>query len=218
MNRSGNGRRCSGIRGQGDYGPGDTGNWDILKSGGVELDAHAGEHGLGGEDGQAAEVGHDESVSVDVIGCRNKQVDAGTLDSLSLGLRVLCQDGAGIGCGPGKLGGGAFFEAGVAEIESRDSFLESDDVGDFDFLRAEAVGDADVPVATDDGVGSGRLSEDVPGGNLGRVVVVVDLEIEAQAGGLAASLGDGHAAKVRNAHLGAVDGELHRQHRRAEGD
>lgn len=204
-------RRRRRITGSGACG-GDARNRDILEPGWIELDADACEHGLGGEDWQAGEVRHHEAVGMSGIRRCYEQIDAGPFDALGFGLRVLSQDRAGVGSGPGNLGGSALFEAGLAEVESGCALLSADDVGDFYLLRAEAVGDADMPVAANDGVGGRGLGEDMPGGDFGGVVVVVNVEVEAQTGGLAAGLGDGHAAQIGDAHLGAVDSELHGQH------
>jgi len=188
---------------------GDGGDGDVLEAGGVELEANAAEGVLGADDGEAGEVGHDEAVGGGVVGVGYQEVDAGLLDAQGFGGRVLGDDGAGGGFGVGQVSGGAGLQAYAAQVEGGDALLVAEDAGDFDLLGAEALGDADAPLAADYRVGGGRLGEDVAGGDVGGVVAVVDLEVEAEAGGLAAGFGDGHVLEGGDADLRAVDGEVH---------
>ena len=59
--------------------------------------------------------------------------------------RVLCDDGARFGCGPGQDGNVAEVEMGFADCQSRVALAKANDVGDGNFLRAEADDEADDP-------------------------------------------------------------------------
>jgi len=85
----------------------------------------------------------------------------------------------------------------------------ADEIWDGDVLWAEAFGDANGPLATDDRTGGRRLCEDAAGWRGGGVEAVLEVEAEAEGTGFFAGVGDGETAEVGDFDLTAVDGEAH---------
>jgi hypothetical protein len=135
-------------------------------------DVEAGGGGSGGglDEGEAGEGGHDElgggfgvgdgfggGIGAGVgQGCAEQEADARAFNSCGGGSRGLGEDDAG-GTGGGDVSDGSEFEAEAADGDGGGTLGLADEGGDGDLLWAEAFGDADGPLAADDGVGSREL-------------------------------------------------------------
>lgn len=188
---------------------------DILHGGDVQSCVCEHGHGLGVV--HAHYIRHDEGGWWWWIGLAEQDADAGTIDARGVGRRRLREYDAGsIARLAGQVGNDAHVEPDVADVEGGFALLLADYLGNGDALRAEALGDADVPLLTDFGAGRGRLPEDATGGNGGAVEAVLQVEIEAFAQGAVAGFGESETGKVGHCNFSAVDGQPHGGQRREQ--
>ena len=152
-----------------------------------------------------------------MFGVGEEEANAGAVDAGGVGVGGLGDDGAGLARG-GDVGDGAEFERDAADVDGCGALGLADEIGDGDILGAEAFGDADGPLATDDRTGSGGLGEDAAGRRGGGVEAVFEVEAEAEGAGLFAGVGDGEAAEVGDFDFAAVNGETHGDEGRDERD
>ena len=146
--------------------------------------------GGGGADGsgerETGEGWHDVCIGgCGLFGFAEQEADAGAVDAGGVGAGGLGDDDAGVsGCG--DVGDGAEFEPEAADVDGGGAFALTDEVGDGDLLRAEALGDANGPLAAYGDAGGGGLREDVSGRRVGGVEAVFEIEDEAVGAGLLA--------------------------------
>ena len=115
------------------------------------------------------------------------------------------------------MGDGAEVERHAADVHGGVALRLADDVGDGDLLRAEAFGDADLPLVADARAGGGGLREDAAGGDGGGVELVLDVEVEAAVQRGVEASADGQAGEVGDGDLAAVEGEAQRDAPRRAG-
>ena len=92
------------------------------------------------------------------------------------------------------------------------------DGGDGHTLRTKAFCNADVPLATDDNSGCGRLLQHAAGRCFRAVEAVLYVQIQAQVSGHLCCLCNGEAGEVRHGNFCTMDSEAHGGERRDEGD
>ena len=109
----------------------------------------------------------------------------------------------------GKARNLAHFKTCAAQFQRRYALIHAHRVGNVDLLRSQALRHAHMPLATHHRARSGRLRHDVTGSYIARIVAVVDVQIQSQAGGFAQSVGHRHALQRRHLHFGAVNRKLH---------
>jgi hypothetical protein len=157
---------------------------------------------------EAGERRHDEAGgSFDLFGDADEEAYAWTQGS-GVGVGGLGDDDAGF-AGGGNVGDDTEVEPEAADVDGGGALALADDVGNGDLLGAEAFGDADSPVATDDGARDRGLGEDTTGRRGWRVEAVFNRDAEARAVGLLAGVCDGETGQIGDGDLAAVDGEAH---------
>ena len=177
----------------------------------IHLQADPAEEALRGDDGNSRQVGHDISVGRGVVWRGDKDVHARLRDSLGVSGRILRENGAVLSAGIGQLRGDSDLQVlrgAGASAATRASVPTVSGTSTFCGPRLSATRTCHSRRTTEPG--GGRLREDVSCGDIRGVVAIVDIEVEAHAGGLAARFGHGHAFQRGDFDFGTVDGEVHR--------
>ena len=113
-------------------------------------------------DGKSSEVGHDVAVGSGVVRSGNEDVDAGLRDSLGVSGRILGEDGVVLRAQVWQLRGDSHLKSRAAKAQSGDSHIRAHCIGNVDLLRAETLGNADVPLAAYDVPGGGDCDRMCP--------------------------------------------------------
>ena len=114
-----------------------------------DAQAGGGGAGSGAGEGEAGERGHEEGLGrLALFRFAEQEADARAVDAGGVGAGGLGDDDAGrSGCG--DVSDGTEFEPETADVDGGGALGLTEDVGDRDLLGAEALSDADGPLAAD---------------------------------------------------------------------
>ncbi len=153
------------------------------------------------------EAWHDEGLGL--RRCRDQQADFGGGDATGVRGRSLSHDLAVGGIRRLHLCDGAYIQTAAPDIDVGGAFGLADDIGNSDALRAETLGDADLPALTHLASGGRELGEDLSFWDRGAVVLTFYIQFQSFllsdhtgcSRALAHQIGDGDFV--------AVDGQSH---------